>query len=182
MVPVGREGIMKKYLITAFLFCTLVTGAQEVEWLTFEEAIALNKKQPKKIIVDVYTDWCGYCKIMDKNTFADSVVAVYMNTAYYPVKFNAEQSGDVTLNETTYKFVAQGARGYHELAAALLQNQLSYPSIVFLDEQTRIIHIQKGFVQAKPFDEIIKFIGGDHYKSVTWDVFKSTYNSPVVAN
>lgn len=153
-----------------------------MNWLTFEEAIELNQKEPRKIIVDVYTDWCGYCKVMDKNTFSNNIVADYMNTAYYPVKFNAEQTADVTLDETTYKFVAQGARGYHELAAALLNNQMSYPSVVFLDEQNRIIHIQKGYVQAKPFDEIIKFIGGDHYKTTKWEDFQASYSSPLSAN
>lgn len=173
---------MKKFIIVLFLFVALSISAQEVNWLTFEEAIELNQKEPRKIIVDVYTDWCGYCKVMDKNTFSNNIVADYMNTAYYPVKFNAEQTADVTLDETTYKFVAQGARGYHELAAALLNNQMSYPSVVFLDEQNRIIHIQKGYVQAKPFDEIIKFIGGDHYKTTKWEDFQASYSSPLSAN
>ncbi len=166
-------------ILIGFLFLTLSVNAQLVNWYTFEEAVEMNKKEPRKIIVDVYTDWCGYCKVMDKNTFSNKTVAEYMNARYYPVKFNAEQKEDITFNEKTYKFVAQGSRGFHELAAALLSGQLSYPSVVFLDEQIRIIHVQKGYVQAKPFDEIIKFIGGNHFKTESWEDWKASYKSPL---
>lgn len=173
---------MKKLIIIACLFLVLNLGAQEVNWLTFEEAVELNSKEPKKIMIDVYTDWCGWCKVMDKNTFSHNVISDYLNTAYYPVKFNAEQREEITFNEKIYKYIAQGARGYHELAAALLNGQMSYPSVVFLDEQVRIIHVQKGYVKAEPFDEIIKFIGGNHYQTESWEEWKSGYNSPFSAN
>jgi thioredoxin-related protein len=173
---------MKKLVIVACLFITLNIGAQEVRWLTFEEAIELNKKEPRKIMIDVFTDWCSWCKVMDKNTFNEHVIADYLNKTYYPVKFNAEQKEEVTFNEKKYKFIAQGARGYHELAAALLNGQMSYPSVVFLDEQIRIIHIQKGYVQAKPFDEIIKFIGGNFYQTQSWEDWRANYKSPISAN
>ena len=117
----------------------------------------------------MYTDWCGWCKVMDKNTFSNDVIATYLNGSFYPVKFNAEQKEDVLLNGHTYHFVNQGARGYHELAAALLNNQMSYPAVVFLNEQIQIIHVQKGYVKPQPFDEILKFIGGEHYLTSSWE-------------
>lgn len=173
---------MKKLLIIACLFLAMNLGAQEVKWLSFEEAIELNSKEPRKIMVDVYTDWCSWCKVMDKNTFNQPVIADYLNKTYYPVKFNAEQKGEVTFNGKIYKFIDQGARGYHELAAALLNGQMSYPSVVFLDEQIRIIHVQKGYVKAEPFDEIIKFIGGNHYQTEEWEEWKAGYTSPFSTN
>ncbi|MBA7554807.1 hypothetical protein ES705_47442 [subsurface metagenome] len=142
---------MKRLFIIACLFIALSMNAQEVNWYTFKEAVELNKKEPRKILVDVYTDWCGYCKVMDKNTFGNKYVADYLNKSYYPVKFNAEQKEEITYNEKTYKFVAQGSRGFHELAAALLNGQMSYPSVVFLDEQVRIIHVQKRIYSAATF-------------------------------
>ncbi len=173
---------MKKLLLIACLFLALNLGAQEVKWLTFEEAIELNHKEPRKIMIDVYTDWCSWCKVMDKNTFNQAVISDYLNKTYYPVKFNAEQKEEITFNDKTYKFIDQGARGYHELAAALLSGQMSYPSVVFLDDQVRIIHIQKGYVKAEPFDEIIKFIGGNHYQTEEWEEWKAGYTSPFSAN
>lgn len=173
---------MKKFVVVACLFLALNLQAQEVNWLTFEEAIELNSKEPRKIMIDVFTDWCGWCKVMDKNTFNQKVIAEYLNKTYYPVKFNAEQKEEVTFNKKIYKFVAQGARGYHELAAALLNGQMSYPSVVFLDEQVRIIHIEKGYVKAEPFDKILKFIGGNYYHTESWADWQAKYNSPFSAN
>lgn len=165
-------------LLSGFVFSA---QAQEVKWYTFEEALELNKKEPRKIMVDVYTDWCGWCKVMDKKTFSHSVIAGYLNDKYYPVKFNAEQREDVILGSDTLRYVAQGNRGYHELAAALLNNKLSYPSVVFLDEKVRIIHLQQGFQEAHPFDMMIKFIGGNHYSTEKWEAWSANYQSPISA-
>jgi uncharacterized protein YyaL (SSP411 family) len=153
-----------------------------VKWYTMEEAFALTKKEPKKILIDVYTDWCGWCKTMDKNTFNNPVIAEYMNRNFYPVKFNAEQKENITLNEKVYKFVANGSRGYNELAAELLNGQMGYPSVVFLDEKTQMIQPIQGYIKPKQFDGIVRFIGGNIYKEKSWEVFQAEYKSPIVSN
>jgi thioredoxin-related protein len=172
---------MKPALILLIsLFCLSSVKAQsQVKWYTIEEAFSLTKKEPKKILIDVYTDWCSWCKVMDSKTFNNRIIADYMNNFFYPVKFNAEQKTDISLNGKTYKFVASGTRGYHELAAELLRGQLGYPSVVFLDEQTRMIQPIQGYIQAKQFDGIIKFIGGDYYKNKKWEDFEASYVSEV---
>ena len=74
----------------------------KINWVTIEEAIKLQKKEPKKIIMDVYTNWCGPCKMLDKNTFGNADVANYINKNYYAVKFNAEGNDKVTFKDKTY--------------------------------------------------------------------------------
>lgn len=150
----------------------------EVKWLTFEEAVEKSKTEKRKIFIDVYTDWCGWCKVMDKNTFSEAKVASLLNENFYPVKFNAEQREDVVLNGTTYKFVASGNSGYHELAAALLNKQMSYPTVVFLDENFNMIQPLPGYMKPKEFHPIVQFIGEDHYKTVKWADWQTTYKSP----
>ena len=173
--------------VLAILVTTLVSMAPEtperkedttIQWMTFEEAVEKSKTEKRKIFIDVYTDWCGWCKVMDKKTFNEPAVAKLLNEKYYPVKFNAEQRGDVVFQGTTFKFIDQGGRGTHQLAAALLNNQLSYPSVVFLNEQFAIIHIQKGYTQAPAFHKIAAFIGGDHYKTIKMDAWEPQYQSP----
>jgi len=150
-----------------------------VKWYTIEEAFELTKKEPRKIMIDVYTDWCGWCKVMDANTFNNEVIANYINTKFYAVKFNAEQKEEITLYGQVFKYIPNGKRGYNELAAALLQGQLSYPSVVFLDEKTQMIQPVQGYIQARQFDGIIKFIGDDKYKTQTWTDFQAAYVSPI---
>ncbi len=171
---------MKRLLLVSISFFTVITGfSQTIKWRTFAEALELNKKEPRKIVIDVYTDWCGWCKVMEKNTYNHEIISEYLNKKFYIVKLNAEQKEDVKIGDKTYKFVPQGSRGYHELAAILLQGNMVYPSVVFLDEKVRIIQSFQGYIRAKQFDEIIKFIGENHYISKSWADFIAGYNSQV---
>ncbi len=76
----------------------------------------------------MYTEWCGWCKKMDKSTFVDSTVAVYLAANYYPVKFDAEQKEDLVFAGQTFKFIKEGGRGSHQFAVALLDGKMGYPS------------------------------------------------------
>ena len=75
----------------------------EVKWMTFEEAVEKSKTEKRKIFVDVYTDWCGWCKVMDKNTFNEAKIAKILNEEFYAVKLNAEQRADIVFNGNTFK-------------------------------------------------------------------------------
>ncbi|HEY4655387.1 MAG TPA: DUF255 domain-containing protein [Cyclobacteriaceae bacterium] len=149
-----------------------------VQWMSFEEAVAQSKKVKKKIFIDVYTDWCGWCKVMDKNTFSDPEIARVLNENFYPVKFNAEQREPVEFAGHTFRFIESGRSGYHELAASLLNNKLSYPSVVFLTENFEMIQPLPGFHKPDEFHKIIQYIGEDHFKSQSWNDFQKTYKSP----
>lgn len=170
---------MKRIFVLLGIVTLSFSTFGQIKWYTFEEALKLNQQEPKKIMVDVYTDWCSWCKVMDKNTFSNDIVSKYINENFYAVKFNAEQKEDVVIGDKTFKFVPQGTRGYHELAAALLNGKMGYPSVVFLDESVRIIQPFQGYIKAKPFDQIIKFIGGNRYLDTKWEDFLAEYKSPV---
>ena len=110
------------------LFLLIISGqvmAQEqIEWLKFEEAVAKNQENPKMILVDVYTDWCGWCKKMDKETFTDSTVINYINGEFYAVKLNAEDT------KRTFDFMG---KEYSEAAMAQAMRVRSYPNFVLID-------------------------------------------------
>lgn len=153
--------------------------AGKVQWMTFEEAVERNKTEPRKVFIDVYTDWCGWCKRMDASTFNNPVVAEYLNKTYYNVKLNAEGKEPIEFDGHTFKWVNTGRNGIHELAYALLSGKMSYPTVVFLDEQMRILQPLPGYQKAPFFDKVIKFYGEDNHKDKSWEEFVKGYDSPL---
>jgi thioredoxin-related protein len=149
---------------------------ENVQWMSLEQAMEKLKTEKRKVFIDVYTDWCGWCKVMDRETFSDPKVAEILNKNFYAVKFNAEQKEDIVFKGKTFKYVENGR--YHELAAALLNNQLSYPTVVFLDEDLNGLMPLPGYRKAPEFHKIIQFIGENHYKTQKWNEWESVYKSP----
>lgn len=166
-----RKGI--KTLFILFIIASLNSNLHaqqkgEVKWYSMEEVQELVKKEPRKIYIDMYTDWCGWCKVMDKNTFTDEKVIDHLNTKFYAVKFDAEGKENVDFKNQTYKFVAQGRNGYHELAAALMQGKMSYPTSVFMDENLNLIAPRPGYLKPEDILPILEFIGDNHYKTINF--------------
>ena len=118
---------------------------KEIRWLKMEEAYVLNQKEPRKIFVDVYTDWCGWCKKMDKETFANAAVAEYVNENFYAVKLDAE---------STREFEFAGEK-MTERVVARQMGVSSYPTIVFIHEDFKQILPVPGYQSAKDFKEIL---------------------------
>jgi thioredoxin-related protein len=140
-----------------------------IKWVTLEQAAALSEKEPRKILIDVYTDWCGWCKQMDKRTFTDPGVAAYVNQKFYAVKLNAEGREPITINGKIYRYNEQ-ARA-HEAALALLSGKMSYPTTVYLDEHLGIITPVPGYLEAPMMKTILTYFGDNHYKQKTFDEY-----------
>ena len=156
-----------------------VQSTEKIEWITFEQAFEKNKTNPKPWIIDIYTDWCGWCKRLDQTTFADSAIVADVQSNYYAVKLDAEQKEDIVLDGATYSFVASGKRGYHELAAALMNGEMSYPTIVFLNDQLQNLQPVKGYKTAADFHPMVTFFAVfDINNPMKWEDFLATYQSP----
>ena len=154
-----------------------LVAQSNVNWLTWEEAVELSKVEQKKFFVDVYTDWCGWCKKMDKTTFQKPHIADYLNENFYPIKFNAEQRTDIKLKEKVFKFVRSGRSGYHQLASEITFGKLSYPTIVFLDEGLNVIQPIPGYKDADSFEMIMTYFAEEHFKTTPWKKFSTMYKS-----
>ena len=116
-------------------------AAERINWLTIEEAEVLSEKEPRKILMDVYTDWCGWCKKMDKTTFSDEKVAEYVNKNFYAVKLKADSKDKVTFKGKEY------SKG--ELAQAF--RVTGYPTIVFFDQSFSKFQPVSGYRGAEDF-------------------------------
>ncbi|MCO5260987.1 MAG: thioredoxin family protein [Crocinitomicaceae bacterium] len=62
--------------------------------LTYDEAIKLSAQTGKPIFIDCYTEWCGPCKMLSKNTFTDSNVGNFFNKNFINIKIEMEKDAD----------------------------------------------------------------------------------------
>ena len=135
----------------------LVTGG--MIWTTFDQIAEENKKPDgKKYLVDVYTEWCGWCKVMDKKTFTDPAIQDYLKKNFHIVKFDAEQRESVQFKGKTYDWVSGGRRGINTLAIELLGNRMSYPTLVYLDENMNKIQAIPGYKTPEQLIQELKAI------------------------
>ncbi len=153
---------------------------KKVEWLTMEEAMKRAEKEPRRIIVDVYADWCGWCKKMDKTTFQHPDIAEYMNEKYYAVKLDAESKEVMTIAGKDYKYFKQGKRGAHELALTLLDGNMSLPSVVLLEPDLTKITIIPGYIDPPMMDQALHYFGEGFFdKGIKWPIFEKNYKSKI---
>lgn len=169
------------FLLTLFL-ATATLSAQDINWVTMDEALALQKKAPKKIMMDVYTNWCGPCKLLDKKTFANEDVADYVNKNYYAVKFNGEGNEVVTYNDNTYSNpgykpeLAKRRNAPHQFSRFLQVK--AYPTIVFFNEEAEVIAPLAGYKTPQQLELYLKMFKKDDHKNIkSQDQFTEYYEA-----
>jgi thioredoxin-related protein len=150
-----------------------LVNADKITWYSWQQAVELNKTAPRKLLVDVYTDWCGWCKVMDKQTFPNDTIADYLNKNFYCVKLNAEMRDSIQFAGNTFIWMSPeqggGRNGIHTLAYSLLDGQMSYPTIVYLSEKFERIVISPGYKKPEQLLPELRFTAEEIYKSKSWN-------------
>jgi thioredoxin-related protein len=171
----------KSLLLIIFTLLAIPVFSQNVKWYSIEEAEKLIKKSPRPIFIDTYTDWCGWCKKLDRETFTNPVISDILNHKFYPVKFNAEGKDSVSFFGKTY--INDGKSGAaNQLAVALLQGQMSYPTVVFLFlQQDGKLHSEPvpGFRAAKDMEVLLSFFSDKAYLTQKWEDYQNTFQGKV---
>ncbi|WP_242155486.1 thioredoxin family protein [Aestuariivivens sediminis] len=174
---------MKLKIILLILSAMSLKGiAQEINWLSLDNALALQKKTPKKIMMDVYTNWCGPCKMLDKNTFQNKDVVDYVNKHYYAVKFNGEGNEVVTFDNKTFENPnynpanANRRNAAHQLTGYLQVS--AYPTIVFFDEEANMIAPIRGYKTPTQLELYLKMFKNDDHRALdTQEKFNAYYKA-----
>ena len=118
---------------------------QGLQWFAVDDLDKMKIDPSKKILVDVYTSWCGWCKVMDRKTFTNQEVVDYLNENFILVKFNAESREEVDFNGKKYSFMNVGRRGANGLAVEMLGGRMGYPTLVYYDSNLTKIRSSPGY-------------------------------------
>jgi len=146
----------------------------QIQWTTMEEAARLAKDDRKKILIDVYTDWCGWCKRMEASTYQDPEVVKYINEHYHAVKFDAEQRESLVINGKTYTWREGGRNGFNEFAYYIMNGEMAYPTTVFsypgLDT---LIAAVPGYIEGKDMNTYLRYFDEEAFKTMGIDAYKT---------
>lgn len=134
----------------------------EVHWRDLGAALTEAKSSNKIIVADVYTDWCGWCRRMDRDTYSKPEVQAYLDKSFVPVKLNAEAA--------TRVHYASGEYSYRELAAGFGIN--SYPTTLFLAPDGKHLASAPGYMKAEDFLSVLRYFGDGHYKNQSFKEYE----------
>jgi thioredoxin-related protein len=145
--------------------------ASDIKWLTFAEAQRLMAITPKKVYVDIFTDWCGWCKVMDKKTFQNPEVVKYMNANFYCIKFNAEKDNAIYFMGKMYEL----DNGVSALASKLMNGKLSYPTSIFMEEGFNNPQPVPGYLDLPNYETIVTYLASGNSKTTPFEKFKESF-------
>lgn len=171
---------MKKVIsFIVIIFVALSTSSytvkDKINWLNFEQLNTQYTAAPKPILIDVYTNWCGWCKEMDRTTYKHEKLSAYINEHYYAIKFNAESKEPITFNNKIYKYNKQYKT--HELALYLLGGQLSFPTTVFMSSTNAQPAPLPGYMKPKEMEAPLKFFGEKADATQTFVAFNKNFRN-----
>lgn len=163
---------------TVFLFglilCSFLTHGQDnrmIRWISIEELNKVYKTTPKKILFEVYSKECHYCKDMDENIFSNRELAEYINKTYYAVKLDAFDKRDVNFGG----FLYQSKDGINPLASHLLKATIKFPTLIFVDEQLKMINYLQGYNDLARNKMVLHYVGDDAYKTMAWGIYQQEF-------
>ena len=182
--------MQNNYKNLIFLFFILIQFqlySQEINWMSLDEVREAQKTNPKNVLIDVYTNWCGPCKLMDRNTFSNTDIIRIINENYYAVKFNAEGNDTVTFMDKVFtnpnfdSAKTQKRNSSHQLTQFLGIN--AYPSTLFFDSDMNYLTPVKGYLNPKQIEIYLLLFKDDTYKNVKsqsdFDNFVKNFKSQV---
>ena len=158
-----------------FLSMRSPVGSNKTAWITLEQAAENLKKEKRPVLIDLYTDWCGWCKVMDRKTYSNKNVSAYLAEEFYPVKVDAEAKSNYRWEGKEYRFNTRYRT--NEFALYLTGAQLSYPTTVILPADGSAPQAIPGYMEPKEFELILKYFGEGYYGKIPFAEYQKKFTS-----
>lgn len=174
---------MEKKAVFALVACWLVfsfakvkpTEKEKINWISIQDMNVKMKTDPRPVIIDLYTNWCYWCKMMDKKTYSNSKVISYINSHFYAVKLNAETKDTIVWNNNKYEFNSNYK--VNDFALFVTQQQLVFPSTVIFPVTNETPAAIPGFMNPKEIEVILKYFGSQICKSQNFSEYSANFKT-----
>jgi thioredoxin-related protein len=168
----------KLLFLSVFAIILLSAGEHDkshVNWMNFADVSSNLQKEKRLVLIDVYTDWCGWCKVMDNKTYSNKKVVDYLQDKFYAVKFNAETKDDIVWEGKIYHYNTEYR--CNELALYLLHGQMAFPTTVIIPKDGSQPQAIPGYLPTKDFESIVKYFGEDKYGNIPFEEYQKSFKS-----
>jgi len=139
-------------IIFSLCMAPVMAETKEIQWQPYDTGIKMIKEQNKKGFLHFYTDWCTYCKIMNKQTFIDAKIIDYLNDNFVAIRVNADKQKDVAKKYGVSRF----------------------PNTWFISEDSSSLSSQPGFIPPEMLLNMLKFLNTDSFKEMKFSEFIQT--------
>ncbi len=146
---------------------------EKINWISLSDAEKSFKTEKKTVLIDLYTDWCGWCKVMDKKTYSDPEVVKYINEHFLPVKLDAETREKITWLGKEYNY--QPSSSMNAYAVYLTRGNLSFPTTVFIHASQPEPMAVPGFLKPGDIESLLKYFGDGHFGKTPFDVYMKNF-------
>ncbi|NPA68514.1 MAG: DUF255 domain-containing protein [Chlorobi bacterium] len=149
-----------------------------VRWKTLDEALELNKKEPRKILLNFYNYNKISCSLLRTQTFNQKQIAEYLNENFYPVNIDVFSQDTLRIMGQTYINENKSYK-YHQLPIAALDGKMVFPAFIILDENEKVLIKVREYMTPEKFEPLMKYYGGDYYKKESFEDFLKKFKSGI---
>jgi len=171
---------MQKNILPLF-WCFIIFSSsafkpnEEVKWQSLKEVSVKLKQQQKPVLIDLYTNWCHWCKVMDKKTYTNQKVIDYLSKNFYTAKVDAETKDSLMWNAKTYLY--NNSYSINEFALYATNGQAAFPTTIILTSENAQPIPVAGYLEPKDMEPILKYFGEGYYRTENFIDYKKTFKA-----